>query len=121
MESKKIIESKEYTYGLRDVDPQLTSIESTILAMLQTHTHLPDQTIDIPLLQDECLESGLTASEFSHGFVRLLTRRLLEPRGDFTFGLSDEGHRLKDVVCRLKDGLSGKPSTSAELREKNAN
>ena len=79
-------------------DAKLTAIESTILAMLKNHIHLAGQIIDIPRLQDECKERGLSANEFSHGFVRLLTRRLLEPRGDFTFSLSTEGHRLKDTI-----------------------
>jgi hypothetical protein len=82
-----------------NIDPQLTSIESTIMGLLRSHAHHADQIIDIPRLQDECLRDGLTATEFSHGFVRLLTRRLLEPRGDFTFTLSAEGHRLKETLC----------------------
>ncbi len=104
-----------------DVDPQLTSIESTILAMLQHHAHLADQIIDIPRLQDECQDGGLTATEFSHGFVRLLTRRLLEPRGDFTFSLSAEGHRLKDAICSLKNGLDGTTPGGADFLDRAAN
>ena len=79
-------------------DLQLSSVESAILALLRTHVHQADQIIDIPRLQEDCLRDGLTATQFSHGFVRLLTRRLLEPRGDFTFSLSAEGHRLKDAL-----------------------
>ena len=103
------MEQQESNSRLRDLDadPPLTSIESTILAMLQTHTHLTGQIIDIPRLQEECQGVGLTANEFSHGFVRLLTRRLLEPCGDFTFSLSAEGNRLKDAICRLKNGVNG--------------
>jgi len=99
---------------------QLTSIESTILTMLQTHTHLAGQIIDIPRLQDECQGCGLSATEFSHGFVRLLTRRLLEPRGDFTFTLSTEGHRLKDAVCRLKDGFNATSPGCPTFRDSSA-
>ncbi len=81
-----------------NVDLQLSSVENTILVLLRSHVHHTDQIIDIPRLQDECLRDGLTATQFSHGFVRLLTRRLLEPRGDFTFSLSEEGHRLKEAL-----------------------
>ena len=104
-----------------DMEPQLTSIESTILAMLEHHKHLANQIIDIPRLQDECQNGGLTATEFSHGFVRLLTRRLLEPRGDFTFSLSAEGHRLKDAICRVNGGLSAPSPGAAVFMDRAAN
>ena len=81
-----------------DTELQLSSVENAIMALLRCHIQQADQIIDIPRLQDECLRDGLTATQFSHGFVRLLTRRLLEPRGDFTFSLSAEGHRLKDAL-----------------------
>lgn len=109
------MESQESHSHIREpdgIDVPLTSIESTILATLQHHTHLAGQIIDVPRLQEECADSGLTATEFSHGFVRLLTRRLLEPRGDFTFSLSAEGHRLKDTICDLTDSI---PSARAFL------
>jgi hypothetical protein len=79
---------------LRDLNigPQLTSVESTILMLLQNHDLQPDRIIDVPRLQEECLANGLSPQEFSYGFVRLLTRRLLEPRGNFTFSLSADGH-----------------------------
>ena len=80
------------------VDLQLSSVENAILVLLRSHLQHADQIIDIPRLQEECLRGGLSATQFSHGFVRLLTRRLLEPRGDFTFSLSAEGHRLKEAL-----------------------
>ncbi|HEX9080204.1 MAG TPA: hypothetical protein VF795_11475 [Desulfuromonadaceae bacterium] len=83
---------------------QLSVIESTILSMLQHHTYLAGQIIDIPRLQEECEDGGLSTTEFSHGFVSLLTRRLVEPRGEFTFSLSAEGNRLKEAICRRKGG-----------------
>lgn len=77
--------------GAENIDPQLSSVESTILALLQNHAVSADRIIDVPRLQKECLECGLSTQQFSHGFVRLLTRRLLEPRGDFTFSLAAAG------------------------------
>jgi len=104
------MERQESDVRFRDPDAKeapLTAIEITILAMLQHHTHRAGQIIDIPRLQDECEDNGLSVSEFSHGFVRLLTRHLLEPHGDFTFSLSDEGRRLKDAICRPSGGSCG--------------
>lgn len=57
-------------------------------------------------LHEKCQASGLTSQDFSYGFVRLLTRRLLEPRGDLTFGLSADGYTLGDAACLLK-GVRG--------------
>lgn len=82
-------------------DPQLSVVESTILALLQTHDYR-DRIISVPRLQEECQASGLSSQEFSYGFVRLLTRRLLEPRGDFTFALSAEAHGLGDAADLTK-------------------
>jgi len=84
-------EESRRTSGAMNIDPQLTPVESTILALLQNHSLPVDRIIDVPRLQKECLERGLSTQEFSYGFVRLLTRRLLEPRGDFTFSLSADG------------------------------
>lgn len=82
-------------------DPQLTVVESAILALLQTRGYR-DRIINVLRLQEECQAGGLSAQEFSHGFVRLLTRRLLEPRGDFTFALSAEAHGMGDAADLAK-------------------
>jgi len=84
-------EERERTSGAMNFDPKLTPVESTILSLLQNHTLSVDRIIDVPRLQKECLDCGLSTQEFSYGFIRLLTRRLLEPRGDFTFSLSATG------------------------------
>ena len=77
-----------------NADLQLSRVESTILTLLHTHAHLANMVIDVPRLQEDCRASGLSSQEFSHGFVRLLSRRLLEPRGEFTFSLSAKARML---------------------------
>ena len=98
---------QKYNSMLRylDVHLQLTPVEMTILAMLQDHTYLADQVVDIPRLQEECQGTGMTATEFSHGFIRLLCNRLLEPQGEFSFTLSSEGYRAKDALVAMNGGL----------------
>ena len=73
------------------ISPQLNPVESAILRLLRTyHRRKEDRIIDVPRLQEECRRNGLTASEFSQGFIQLLVRRLLEPCGDFTYILAAE-------------------------------
>lgn len=103
------MEQEEHFRRLCEMDcgPQLTSIENTILALLQADSRLADTVIDVQRLHQICQASGLSTRQFSIGFVRLLTRRLLEPRGDFTFGLSAEGYTLGDAACLIRGGGKG--------------
>ena len=78
------------------IDVPISSGESTILGMLRDHTFLTNQVIDIPSLQETCLRQGFTLKEFSHSFVMLLSRRLIEPYGDFRYALSAEGKRMSN-------------------------
>jgi hypothetical protein len=77
-----------------NANQQLSQVENTILTLLNTRAHQANTIIDVPKLQEDCLARGLTSQEFSHGFVRLLSRRLLEPRGEFTFILSTRARTL---------------------------
>lgn len=90
------MEQNEHYRRLQELnsDPQLSQVEHTILTLLHTHAHLANMIIDVPRLQEDCLASGLSSQEFSHGFVRLLSRRLLEPRGEFAFTLSAAARRF---------------------------
>ena len=77
-------------------DSQDTAVERRILEILQIYPGLADPIIDISLLQEKCLDKGISIQEFSYAFVRMLTRRLIEPHGEFRFVLSSEGRRLRD-------------------------
>lgn len=81
-------EKQQDSAGTIYIDPRPRPIENTILALLKNHNLMENQIIDVPRLQKECQDRGITTHEFSYGFIRLLTRRLLEPRGDFNFSLA---------------------------------
>jgi len=71
-----------------DIQPnELNSVEKSILSVLQTH-YQHGRTIDVSWLQSECKRIGFSPKEFSHGFVRLLIRGHLEPRGEFAYVLA---------------------------------
>lgn len=77
---------------MHNLDPdiqsnELNSVEKSILTVLQTN-HQQDRTIDVSWLQAECKRIGFSPKEFSHGFVRLLIRGHLEPRGEFAYVLT---------------------------------
>jgi hypothetical protein len=93
-------------------DEHLNVIESTILTLVPTN-YLMSQTIDISRLQEECRRNGYSSQEFSHGFVRLLIRRLLEPCGEFTYALSAEGDAVRARLVERKVHLmdADKPDT----------
>lgn len=86
-------------------DAHLNVVESTILTLVPSSYQLKDRTIDIPRLQEECRRNGLSPQEFSHGFVRLLIRRLLKPCGEFTYSLSAEGDEMRARLISLKGHL----------------
>ncbi len=96
-------------------DVHLNEIETTILALVPGNFQVPGRTIDIPRLQEECRRNGLSPQEFSHGFVRLLIRRLLKPCGEFTYALSAEGDELRSKLVGLKgqQGEAGNPEAMA--------
>jgi len=84
----------EYLKDEWRVDTRQTSIENTIIMLLQSSSYRVDRVIDLPRLQKDCLRRGFSSQEFSYGFVRLLSQQLLISCGDFVYCLSAEGHRL---------------------------
>jgi hypothetical protein len=86
------MEQTERTDSFDDssITTQITSIESAILDLLQRHPGLADPVIDITQLQEQCLGLGISLEDFSHGFVQLLTHRLIEPHGEFRYVLAAE-------------------------------
>jgi len=79
------------------INSQDTTTERRILEILQVYPSLADPIIDISLLQEKCLDKGISIQEFSYAFVQMLTRRLIEPHGEFRFVLSSEGQRLREM------------------------
>ena len=75
---------------------QGTAVEHNILEILHDHPGLANPIIDISLLQEKCLDKGISIQEFSYAFVQLLTRRLIEPHGEFRYVLSPEGQKLRN-------------------------
>lgn len=81
-----------HLFDMRNLDPyiesnELNSVENSILALLQAN-YRHDRVIDVAWLQSECCHIGFSPKEFSHGFVKLLMRGHLEPRGEFAYALA---------------------------------
>ena len=98
------MKQKDRLRQIRNLDPdiqshELNSVEKSILSVLQTHNQ-KDRTIDVSWLQGECTRIGFSPKEFSHGFIKLLIRGHMEPRGDFAYVLAGGNN---DVVCHEDD------------------
>jgi len=99
---------KDRLRQIRNLDPdiqshELNSVEKSILSVLQTN-YQQDRTIDVSWLQSECTRIGFSPKEFSHGFIKLLIRGHMEPRGDFAYVLAGGNNGM---VCHEDESAYG--------------
>ncbi len=79
----------------RDADDLRAHVEQAILALLLSPDYRDDVFIDLTRLQHDCQRQGYSRQEFSYGFVRLLSRHLLVPCGEFAYCLAEEGRAME--------------------------
>ena len=99
----------DLNFNINNEDIELENIESVILVALRMRNSPVGQIVDMTQLQADCFSIGFDSREFSNGFVRLLMRRFLQPYGDFSFSLSENGYKAgeKVLMSRMKKPYEG--------------